>query len=171
MATDCALQHWGVFFIAAASLAGMLCSALNNTLLHHNVSYVWNSKVHVFGGVSADAGSLQPKWRHRRFWYQPQPHRFTQSVAAASDMKSVTMEFDLAAPALAYIWDHQVRNSFLEYSGSFRVSGNVGNSNHDAFTISAAAAPLLQPVKMSRWNLTWRLLHWHTSGITRCAIL
>ena len=78
------------------------------------------SKFDMFGAVFVDAGSLQPTWRHRRFWYQPQPHRFAQSVAASSDMRSVSMEFDMGAPALAYIWDHQVRHFVVSW---FRFSG------------------------------------------------
>ena len=50
---------------------------------------------------------LLPLWRRQYFWLLPKPHHlcssFTDSGAGA------TFDMDLDKPALAYLWEHQVR--------------------------------------------------------------
>ncbi|BDA51455.1 probable oleandomycin polyketide synthase, modules 5 and 6 [Coccomyxa sp. Obi] len=96
-------------------------------------------------------GTPRPAWRHRRFWYTPQPHRFAQSVAAAADRTSVTVEFDMAAPALAYLWDHQVNGRVLFPGAAMFEAGRAAGAvladglRDLALTAAVIPAPMLLP--------------------------
>ena len=45
-------------------------------------------------------------WQASYFWLLPQPHRFAASFASFDRMSAFDM--DVSAPALAYLWEHQV---------------------------------------------------------------
>ena len=58
------------------------------------------------GGDAAEAA-----WQRRRYWYQPAAHHLLASVAvgAGGPRFSAAFEVALGRPALAFLWEHQVR--------------------------------------------------------------
>lgn len=63
---------------------------------------------------------LAPVWRSSYFWILPRPHHFAVSCTCSGSIAA--FDQDLAAPALSYLWQHQV---CIDASGAGPCSNNV----------------------------------------------
>ena len=55
----------------------------------------------------AAGGQTTPVWHKWQIWFLPVPHYFLLDFAKLDS--TLAFELDLSTPALAYIWEHQVR--------------------------------------------------------------
>ena len=71
----------------------------------------------------AACGSSARPWQRRRFWYTPAPHQMLLRAAvigggsSSSGGTSAAFEVALGRPALAFLWEHQVRAAWAVSAG------------------------------------------------------
>jgi acyl transferase domain-containing protein len=108
---------------AAAAHAGCSAFAFQGTNAHVVLSAAPAPEARGFAELAASGaaaaaagGSAGLVWRSRRFWYQPPPHFLLASVAAdlgavGTMRRALWAAFEVAVgrPALAFLWQHQVR--------------------------------------------------------------
>ena len=97
-------------------------------------------------GSSLPAGqrSIDSQWQRRRFWFGAPPHILVDSVVAATPAV-VRLQAALQAPALSYLWDHQVQGqALLPGAAMFEAAAAVARLMLAG--IGAAAGPVLAAV-------------------------
>lgn len=97
-------------------------------------------------GSSLPAGqrSISSQWQRRRFWFAAPPHILVGSMVEATPAV-VRLQAALQAPALSYLWDHQVQGQvLLPGAAMFEAAAAVGRLMLAG--LEAAAVPVLAAV-------------------------
>jgi hypothetical protein len=93
-------------------------------------------------------------WLQQRFWVAPRTHAALVRAAATPGSRQVAMHVSLAAPALSYVWDHQVTGKALfPGAGFFELAAAaakaVGATDSSALTGISIPSPLVLPALYS----------------------